>query len=129
MTNENIKSFVRDILGCTCPEEVFQQIECAENIRIQENLWIAHRIDVGGRLLIYVYNVERPTDIVEDMTKLILHGQAAKKADGYNRFRLVLISDDKEGIAGHTAQVFDELEKDENIHLHVVGEGEFPGKA
>ena len=123
---ENIKSFVRDTLGCNCPEAVFRQIECAENIQIQENLRIAHKIDVGGRLLIYVYKVERSEDIVEDMTKLVLHGQRAKKTDGYNRFRLVLVSDDKEGVAGIATEAFNKLEKDENIHLHIVHKGEFP---
>ena len=123
---EKIKSFVKDTLGCGCPEEVFRHIEHAENNPIQENLRVAHRIDVCGRLLIYVYNVERSTDILEDMTKLIRHGQRAKKTDGYNRFRLVLVSDDKEGVAGIATKVFDKLEKEENIHLHVIDEGEFP---
>ncbi|MBN2314171.1 MAG: hypothetical protein JXM79_09595 [Sedimentisphaerales bacterium] len=117
---ENIKSFIRDTLGCNCPEEVFQHIESTENVLIQENLRMTHRIDVGGRLLIYIYNVERSTEIVEDMIKLILHGQKVKKADGYNRFRLVLVSDDKEGIDRKTTQTFDELQKDENIHLHII---------
>ena len=117
---ENIKSFAREILGCDCPEKVFQQIDFFENVPIQEDVRVACRISVGGRLLIYVYNVERSTDIVEEMTELILHGQEAKKADGYNRFRLVLVSDDKEGIAGKTTQAFDDLQKDENIHLHII---------
>jgi len=123
---ENIKSFVKDTLGCTCPEDVFRHIEHTENIPIQKNLKVAHRIDVGGRLLIYIYKVEQSTDISEDMAKLIHHGQRAKENGGYNRFRLVLVSDDKEGVAGIATKVFDTLEKEENIHLHVVGEREFP---
>ena len=123
---EKIKSFVKDTLGCTCPEEVFRHIEHAENIPIQENLKVAHRIDVGVRLLIYVYKVERLTDVLEDIPELIQHGQRAKENGGYNRFRLVLVSDDKEGVAGVATKVFDTLEKEENIHLHVIGEEEFP---
>jgi len=123
---DKIKSFVRDTLGCTCPEDVFRHIEHAENIPIQENLKVAHRMDVGGRLLIYVYKMERLTDVSEDIPELIQHGQRAKENGGYNRFRLVLVSDDKEGVAGVATKVFDTLEKEENIHLHVIGEEEFP---
>ena len=123
---EKIKSFVRDALGCKCPEEVFRHIEHAENIPIHKNLKVAYRMDVGGRLLIYVYKVERLTDVLEDTTKLIRHGQRAKKTGGYNRFRLVLVSDDKEGVAGVATKVFDTWEKEENTHLHVIGEEEFP---
>ena len=33
-----IKSFVKNTLGCTCPDEVFNQIECKEEYNPGSNL-------------------------------------------------------------------------------------------
>ncbi len=45
-----IKHFVRDTLGCTCPEAVFKEIEFQKETG---ELW-ERKIHVGGRLLIYI---------------------------------------------------------------------------
>ena len=55
ITNENIKTFTRDVLGCDCPEQVFSRIVCEDNVRIDGGLIVSHKINIGGRLLIYMW--------------------------------------------------------------------------
>ena len=49
-----IKRFVREILGCSCPDEVFANIDYQ-----QEGEGVSgRRIRVGARLLIYIINMD-----------------------------------------------------------------------
>jgi len=54
-----IKRFVQETLGCTCPEEVFNKIDYQ-----QESDGISGgKIAVGDRLLIYIINIDRKSNI------------------------------------------------------------------
>ena len=51
-----IKKFVQNVLGCTCPGKVFEQIE---DNHVRPSISPHSRsIRIGGRLLIYVWKVE-----------------------------------------------------------------------
>jgi hypothetical protein len=49
MNDTDIKHFVRDTLGCTCPDDVFDKIELQEANNNQ-----VKKINIGDKLLIYI---------------------------------------------------------------------------
>jgi len=50
--HEKAKSFVRDTLGCQCPDSVFDQIDYQENADILGKDVIVKRLLVGTAILI-----------------------------------------------------------------------------
>jgi hypothetical protein len=125
MTNENIKAFTRDIMGCDCPEEVFSRIICKDNVGINNGLIISHRINIGGRLLIYVWVPDQRGEFSSELVQLVDSGEKERNDKGFNRFRLVLVSEDPDLIKDDAQKLFEQLGKDEKIHLHIVSKNDF----
>jgi len=48
MNNEVTRQFVRETLGCTCPDEVFQHIDCRTGVKAGENILLDYEINVGN---------------------------------------------------------------------------------
>jgi len=92
-TNEYIKIFTRDVLGCDCPEHVFSRIICEDNVDIDNGLTISHKINIGGRLLIYIWVPDQTDELRSKLAKLVDSGEKERNDKGFNRFRLVLVSD------------------------------------
>ncbi len=114
-----IKSFVQDTLGCGCPEEVFQAIDCKSYVRLSDDVTLTWAITIGGRLLIYV--IEKDAGLDDALLAfLVAKGRKERDSRGLNRFRLVVAADDgaaKEGLM----HMFEELQdRDEKVHLHVI---------
>ena len=59
MSDPQIKRFVQETLGCSCPEEVFDKIECDTDA---SRIWW-RRINVGNRLLIYILDATDVSDL------------------------------------------------------------------
>ena len=51
-----IKSFVKDILGCTCPDEVFLAIKLQKKVQLEHGLIADLAIRLSDRLLIIIIN-------------------------------------------------------------------------
>jgi hypothetical protein len=117
---EKIKRFVRDALGCGCPEEVFRSIDCKRDVELGGGVMLRSIITIGNRLLIYV--VYDNQDFVEKhLARLVSAGKKERDSRGLNRFRLVIVADRIPGNDDAIRRTFSELqEKDENIHLHVI---------
>jgi len=117
---EKIKRFVRDTLGCGCPEEVFRSIDCKRDVELGGGVILHSMITIGNRLLIYV--VYDNQDFVEKhLALLVSAGKKERDSRGLNRFRLVIVTDRIPGNGDVIRRVFGELQgKDENIHLHVI---------
>ncbi len=106
------------MLGCACPDEVFQHIDYSETAGDAGPL---RKITIGERLLVYLADFDR-TSSVEHLVKTALReGVAERNERGFNRFRLVLLT------AG--PQVSDDAwqamlracpEWDDKVHLHIV---------
>jgi hypothetical protein len=125
---ERMQHFIRETLGCGCPEEVLQWIECSHSQPVPEHSLLLTRIDVGGRLLVYVVEGdEAPESAVEALPALVAAGLAERDRAGFNRLRLVVASDDPETIGPLAERAFaDSAPQDDRIHLHVVAGGELP---
>lgn len=126
ITNEGIKAFTRDILGCDCPEEVFNKIVCEDNVKIDSGLTITHKINIGNRLLIYISRLNQTSELGSELPKLIDAGEKERNDRGFNRFRLVLVSENPGIIKDDAHKSFEQVGKDEKIHLHIINRNNFP---
>ena len=129
MINKNdIEQFVRKTLGCTCPEQVFQHIECKADVGVGDNIILCYEINIGNKLLIFVFKAD---DIIMDqlgpfISQLVAAGTSKRDERGFNRLRLVLVCKTPDSIADKILAVFNSLDvDDDHVHLHVIGEHGF----
>ena len=120
-----IKFFAQNTLGCGCPEEVFQHITCESNI-LRDSVNIPYKITIGNRLLIYVFAIDTPDSLKDLLPKLADIGKRERDNSGFNRFRLVLAADNHDSLRQTGEQLFNALEKDEKIHLHILPKTSIP---
>jgi len=116
---ENIIAFVKQSLGCNCPEEVFSHIECQTDIPCS-GIVLDTRINVGNRLLIYIVTVNEPDSLWRMLPVLVTAGKKERDGAGFNRFRLVLASDNINAIEKEAEKIFNSLNEDEKIYLHTL---------
>ena len=62
---EAVKRFVRETLGCTCPQEVFQHIDYKSDVSLGDNILLDYEINVGHRLLIFVTEMNEPDLVIK----------------------------------------------------------------
>ena len=125
MTRAQIKAFVKGSLGCTCPDDVFDVVDDVGDVEIASGLSLLHKITVGNRLLIYVYEADSIGNLKEHVPILVRHGNEEKTRRGYNRFRLVLLSDAIGAVRPIAKPLFESANDQENTHLHIIDRGEF----
>jgi hypothetical protein len=124
---EAVKTFVQKTLGCGCPEEVFEYINCQFNIKLN-GIVLSSKINIGNRLLIYITEVNNQSSVKNILPSLVSNGKNERDTLKFNRFRLVLVTDtDKlNEIKGNAEMIFDSITKDEKVHLHVVDKKKVP---
>lgn len=123
---EKIKSFVKQTLGCACPEEVFEYIDCQSNIVLNENIVLRNKINIGNRLLIYIVESSNPASMKNILPFLVNTGKTERDNLRFNRFRLVLVTENLDEIKEAAESLFNTIYKDEKIHLHVVSKDKVP---
>ncbi len=118
--NDKITLFVRNVLGCGCPDEVFNKIEISD-IDLTPEISTATRIVVGDTLLIYILP-DNPVEVVaNNIGKLVAAGKKDRDSYGYNRFRLVVRSGGNRDMEEQVITLFAETVADnEKLHLHFV---------
>ena len=120
-TPEGIKHFVQNTLGCGCPEEVFSSIDVQERVPLGANFTLPFAMIVGNRLLVYLAYAESPSMMTEFLEFLVRAGTQERDKKKLNRFRLVVVTDDRR-TASEAKDLFDRISgKDEKVHLHVIG--------
>ena len=118
--NDIVQRFVRETLGCTCPDDVLANIDFSRDVAVG-GVTGSRRINVGQRLLIYLLESDDTELLGRQMQELITHGTAERNREGFNRFRLVVASRNTEIMSRPAQRAFDESARsDERIHLHVV---------
>lgn len=111
-----IKTFVQGTLGCSCPEEVFDRIVVDAGAGE-----ISHRIRIGGRLLVYVLNAERASDIPGAVASALQEGVRERDREHFNRLRLVVVSSAPDRIAEAAQAAFSgSPNRDDKTHLHLL---------
>jgi hypothetical protein len=125
LLDENIKTFVRQTLGCGCPEEVFEYIDCQTNITLND-IMLRNRINIGNRLLIYIVEVNKGDSLKNVLPFFINMGKKEKDDLKFNRFRLVLASDNIDETKKAAEDIFKTIDRDEKVHLHVILKADIP---
>ena len=123
--NNAIKHFVREALGCGCPDEVFDDIR----ISVRSDLFDtdATVYEIGARLLVAVFTPVEWRNLRSKLGHILDAGKQYRDRRGYNRFRLVIVTDDEEA-AGTLVPAFRSLQNiDERVHLHVIDPQALPG--
>jgi len=121
MPNNMIKSFVINKLGCNCPPEVFNIIEWQNDVQIDDNIILNYKINIGNRLIIYIIDVEDAKFINDNLLKVIKIGIGERNDNNFNRFRLVITSNNIAEIGSIAQNVFNQLNiDDQKIHLHLI---------
>lgn len=85
-----LQQFVRQVLGCACPDEVLRNISLEPPPPSLADLPVGRLLNVGGRLLVMI---SRPDFRPRDAAELVHLGKAAlalRDAHGFNRVRIVL---------------------------------------
>ena len=124
--NKQIKDFVRHSLGCKCPDNVFEHIE---DQRITSGISPHTRaITVGGKLLLYVWEIDNPDQLQEGIPAILAAGKKERNELGLNRFRAILVTEDPSTIKIQADLCFSQFRNlDEKMHLHVVSHKNFAG--
>ncbi len=118
--DQSITEFVRGVLGCGCPDEVFEKIEVHRNYKLGLS-FSTTRINIGDTLLIYIVRPASSAELQEAIKKIVLDGREDRNTHRFNRFRLVIAADEKGLEADIATRKFAaEIGEDEKMHIHFV---------
>jgi len=131
VTNEQtirLQTFIRSTLGCGCPDEVLEWIQCTHTELTQEDDTRITRINVGGRLLVYVLEIEGPDWLAEEALPAVIAAATVDRATScFNRLRVVVAIDDPEEMKPRMERIFNgSAPADEKVHLHLVHSTDLP---
>ena len=116
-----IKRFVQETLGCSCPEEVVNKIDYQK----ESDGILGRRVTVGDRLLIYIITMDGKSNIQGVINSALEQGVEERDKKGLNRFRLVLVASHPDKLRSSAEHAFDSSGyTDEKTHLHIVNESD-----
>ncbi len=121
-----VTRFVREVIGCNCPDEVFRHIEIQRRSSAVKACPTDCELRIGGRLLIVVTS-EPVSRLSTHLAEIIAEGKRARDESKFNRFRLVVQTRNSDRESDELFQAFESLShKDERTHVHVLGKTEVP---
>lgn len=131
MTNEEtsrLRTFIRSTLGCICPDDVLEWIQCTHTELAQEQDTRIARIDVGGQLLVYILEIEGHDRRAEEALPAVISAAIVdRSASCFNRLRVVVAVDDPDEMKPRLDDVFaSSAPADDKVHLHVVRTTDLP---
>jgi hypothetical protein len=117
---KNLKVFIRNTLGCGCPERVFEKIDVSD-LQTGEREKKITRVVVGDVLLIYVMQRESSGNLVDSVESIGLAGKTDRDTNNYNRFRLVVSGFEDVAQQKEISERFSKsFSTDEKMHIHFV---------
>ena len=123
-----IENFVRKKLGCTCPQEVFRNIEVVRNPEDFAAFSPDYSINLGGRLLVLVLRQQNLEKLSKKLQKIFSCGKSIRNERGFNRFRLVVPVTRNSQTEMVLDEKFQRLENlDDRLHLHTIDAELIPG--
>jgi len=121
-----VTRFVREVLGCNCADQVFRHIEVQHGSSAVKACSTDCELRIGGRLLIVVTS-EPMARLSSHLAEAIVEGKRARDESGFNRFRLVVQTENAAKEKDTLLHVFEtSAEKDERTHLHVLSKAQAP---
>lgn len=110
-----LRAFVRDTLGCSCPEAVLDAVAVSD--LVVDGQVAGTRLVIGDRLLIYVVKGEVP---IASIDVLAAAGLADRDRHALNRFRLVIERPDGAVSCALEEAFAAAVAGDAKSHLHCV---------
>ena len=121
-----VTRFVREVIGCNCPDEVFHQIEVQRGSSAIKTCSVDCELRIGGRLLIVVTS-EPVAKLSAHLPEVIGEGKRARDESKFNRFRLVVQTQNAAEEREKLLHAFEAVPgKDERTHMHVLERGGVP---
>ena len=121
-----VTRFVREVIGCNCPDAVFQHIEIQRGSSAVKACSADCELRIGGRLLIVVTSEPVPR-LAPHLAEVVAEGKRARDELKFNRFRLVVQTGKPAEESEEFFRAFESVpDKDERTHLHVLAKGEVP---
>ena len=121
-----VARFVREVIGCNCPDEVFRKIEVQRGSSAVKTCSADCELRTGGRLLIVVTSEPVPK-LVSHLAEVIGEGKRARDESNFNRFRLVVQTENAAEQGEKLMRAFEAVSgKDDRTHVHVLERGEVP---
>lgn len=124
-----VRKFIRNTLGCGCPEEVFDDLVLAEE-KIGDGETTTRTLLVGNRLLIVMLSCKDWDDLSGVLPQLVRHYRQKRDEMGFNRVRLIVACDQPALLQPAAQQRFAGLPLvDERMHLHILTSADLAGVA
>lgn len=124
---QTVKEFVQEVLGCTCPNEVFRNINLEKNPSSFADLSRGDMIAIGNKLLVYLVKASDGEVVAGRLQQLFNRGREKRDEGGFNRFRLVVSTSGTQSTRDTLTRRYEALEDiDERLHLHVIGVEQLP---
>ena len=121
-----VTRFVREVIGCNCPDEVFRHIEVQRGSSALRTCSADCELRIGGRLLIVVTS-EPVLKLSSHLAEVIDEGKRARDESKFNRFRLVVQTENAAEESEKLLHAFEAVHnKDERTHVHVLERAEVP---
>ncbi len=122
-----IQNFVQGVLGCGCPNEIFNKIDIEQNPLNFSDISEGVLISIGGQLLIYLINTNDALEFTGKLERIFSRGQELRDNSGFNRFRLVIATRDSATVREILNQTFQGLEgMDSRMHFHLIDGEQIP---
>jgi hypothetical protein len=121
---DQVKNFVQQTLGCGCPEPVFQSMLIDTFTPAELASVVVTRLLIGQRLLVYLVNPDNTgPPLSELLATLTACGREERERYGYNRLRLVVITEEE--CHPELKRSFSELQgEDDRLFLHLLTTGD-----
>ena len=122
-----ITRFVREVLGCNCPDSVFRQVTVRRGSTAVRSCRVDYEIRFGDRLLIIVTSSPEELAPTSRLENVIGEGKQARDNARLNRFRLVVVTTNTTHWREELLRLFGAISsRDEKTHLHVIESNEMP---
>jgi len=123
---EQVRRFVREGLGCGCPEEVFDQIQVGVEPEVIKGVGSIVRLVIGSRLLIYVMYPGETSASLSSVELVVARGVLDRDVSSFNRVRVVCCLPSGKGLDNLHAQLNLWVSTDEKAHLHLMKNSKIP---
>lgn len=112
---DHARRFVREKLGCGCPDEVLDRIgiDALPGTALTQ-------LRVGGRLLVHIRPCPAAQALAGHLAAWLGEGVALRDRLGFNRFRLVLLAEEPDTRRRFADACFAALDADAKTHLHLL---------
>lgn len=124
---KELAGFIRGVLGCGCPDDVLADLQVDPESTSLAGLPVDFLVNVGGRLLVAICTPHAWRALAQSLDRYFAAGKRLRDENGFNRFRMVVATDDPGNALAVLKHRLDALTGlDDRLHLHVVARSTLP---